>query len=83
MRANPRRRRGTGSLGQLKARLWAVLEYTASLVEDASADHDTRLKGATTLVQAALAYSRVLEQHDLQRQMGHLEHLAQGNGHRA
>jgi hypothetical protein len=83
MRTTPRRRRASGSLGQLKARVWAVLEYTVRLVEDEHADHDTRLRGATTLVQAALAYARVVELHDMQAQIDGLRELAQGNGHRS
>jgi hypothetical protein len=83
MDATPRRRRGSGSLGQLKARVWAVLEYTVRLVEDEAVDHETRLKGATTLVQAALAYARVVELHDLEKGMQHLESLAHSNGHAA
>jgi hypothetical protein len=82
MHANPRRRRGTGSLGQLKARVWAVLEYTVSLVEDEFADHDTRLKGATTLVQAALAYAKVMELHALSQDMAKYEKVVGSNGHR-
>jgi len=63
--------------------VWAVLEYTVNLVEDDTADHETRLKGATTLVQAALAYARVMELHEMERQMRALETLADGNGHHA
>jgi hypothetical protein len=83
MRVKPRRRRSSGTLGQLKARVWAVLEYTVDLVEDETADHETRLKGATTLVQAALAYARVVELHDLEREVKELEQLAPRNGHAA
>jgi hypothetical protein len=83
MSAKPRRRRGSGTFGQLKARVWAVLEYTVNLVEDETADHETRLKGATTLVQAALAYARVVELYDLEREVKGLEQLAQRNGHAA
>jgi hypothetical protein len=81
MSATPRRRRGSGSLGQLKARLWAVIEYNVSLVEDDDADHELRLKGSTTLVQAALAYARVLELYDLEREVTELEQLTPRNGH--
>jgi hypothetical protein len=83
MSAKPRRRRGSGTLGQLKARLWAVIEYNVGLVEDETADHELRLKGSTTLVQAALAYARVMELYDLEGQVKSLEQLAHRNGHHA
>jgi hypothetical protein len=41
------------------------------------------LKGATTLVQAALAYARVVELHGLEREVKELEQLALRNGHAA
>jgi hypothetical protein len=81
MHAKPRRRRPTGNLNQLKARLWIAVDYAASLIENEAEDHETRLKGATTLVQAALAYSRIVEQHDMAQQMAELQRLASGNGH--
>jgi hypothetical protein len=79
MPAKPRRRRGSGSLGQLKARLWAVIEYSVALVDDETVDHELRLKGATALVQAALAYSRVLESHSLESRLAALEAVAEGD----
>jgi hypothetical protein len=81
MSAKPRRRRGSGSLGQLKARLWASIEYATSLVEDDDADQELRLRGSTTLVQAALAYARVMELYDLEGQVKALEQLTHRNGH--
>jgi hypothetical protein len=83
MSTKPRRRRGSGTLGQLKARLWAVIEYNVTLVEDETADHELRLKGSTTLVQAALAYARIVELYDVARDVSALEQLSNGNGHAA
>jgi hypothetical protein len=81
MEAKPRRRRGSGSLGQLKARLWAVIEYTVRLVEDEGTEHELRLKGSMSLIQATLAYARLVELHDLEHQVKALEQLAHSNGH--
>jgi hypothetical protein len=81
MSATPRRRRGSGSLGQLKARLWACIEYNVTCIEDENLEHDLRQRACNSLTQAALAYSRVVELHDLQRDMQRFEHLAHGNGH--
>jgi hypothetical protein len=73
MSAKPRRRRGSGSLGQLKGRLWAVIEYSGGLVEDETAPHELRLRGSTALVQAALAYTRVTETAELEARVAALE----------
>jgi hypothetical protein len=81
MDAKPRRRRMSGSLGQLKGALWAVIHYNVGVVEDENAEHDLRQRASTSLVQAALAYARIVELHDLEAQMKSLEHLANGNGH--
>jgi hypothetical protein len=81
MNAMPRRRRGSGSLGQLKARLWAVIEYAVTLVETETEDHETRLKGATVLVQGALAYGRIVELHVLEGEVEQLKQRIAGNGY--
>jgi hypothetical protein len=80
MAVSPRRRRPILTLGQLKGRLSAGIEYATKLLEDDTADHELRLKGLTGLVQAAATYARIVELHELQREMQHLEHLADGNG---
>jgi hypothetical protein len=88
MRGQPRRRKGAGSLGQLKARLWAEIEYATSLVENGTTDHELRLQGLTALVQAALAYAKILDLYEKEREIERLEALAaqvtrMHNGHRA
>lgn len=60
MIAKPRRRRAVGSLGQLKGCLWAAIRYNTGLIEDEAADPELRLKASTTLVQAALAYAKLV-----------------------
>jgi hypothetical protein len=72
--ARPRRRRGSGSLGQLKARLWAVIEYTSALVEDGEPlPHDLRLRACNSLTQAAATYYKILEGAELQARVEALE----------
>jgi hypothetical protein len=81
MSAKPRRRRGSGSLGQLKGRLWAAIEYSTALLEDHTADHELRLKAANALIQSAQAYGRLVELYDLEREVKALEQLSTSNGH--
>ena len=77
-----RRRRGSGSLGQLKGRLWAVIEYSTRLVEDEDRSPVLRLKASTALVQAALAYARLVESNDHEARLRQLEQATERNGHR-
>jgi hypothetical protein len=79
MSTSPRRRRGSGSLGQLKGRLWAVIEYSTRLVEDEERSPVLRLKASTALVQAALAYARLVESSDHETRIARLE--AERNSH--
>jgi hypothetical protein len=81
MSEQPRRRRGGGTLGQLKSRLWTAIEYNVRLVDDEDVDHELRLKGSNALVQASLAYCRVVEVYDLEREVKRLEELPVRNGH--
>jgi hypothetical protein len=81
MALRPRKRRPMLSIADLKRRLSAGIEYATKLVEDDTADHDLRLKGFTAQVQGILAYSKLIELHELQSHMATLEHLATGNGH--
>jgi hypothetical protein len=76
-----RRRRRSGSLSALKSSIWAAIEYNLGVIESAELDHELRQKACNSLTQAALAYSRLVEQHDMESQMKALERLAQGNGH--
>jgi hypothetical protein len=78
--ASPRRRRPILTLGQLKGRLSAGIEYATKLLEDESADHDLRLRGLNALTQAAMVYGRVIELYELQREVDELHQMVQGNG---
>jgi hypothetical protein len=79
--AKRRQRRHSGSLGSLKSALWAVILYNLDVIEEESTEHELKQKACNSLTQAALAYSRVVEQHEMTRQMAHLEHLASSNGY--
>jgi hypothetical protein len=81
MAAKSRRRRASGGLAALKRALWAVIVYNLEVIEEAELEHDLRQRACNSLTQAALAYSRVVEQHDMAQQMAALQHLASGNGH--
>jgi hypothetical protein len=81
MGATPRRRRPSGSLGSLKSRLWASIEYLADVIDDESQSHEDRRASCNSLTQAAMAYSRLIEQHEMLQQLDELRNLAQGNGH--
>jgi hypothetical protein len=81
MRTNPRRRRGSGSLGELKAAIWTVIFYNRGVVEDDDLDHELRQRAGNALVQAALAYAKVMELYDLEREVKTLEQRTASNGH--
>ena len=86
MNATPRRRRASGSLGQLKGYFWAAVCYELSVVEDPEQPHETRHKAVNGLVQAGLAYMKSVELTDLEARLSRLEErLALGemsrNGH--
>jgi hypothetical protein len=81
MAAKRHQRRRSGSLGSLKSALWATVTYNLDVIEDADLDHELRQKACNSLTQAALAYLKVIEGAELQKEMAHLEHLANGNGH--
>jgi hypothetical protein len=80
--AKPRRRRASGSLGSLKSAIWATISYNLDVVEDAALDHELKQRACNSLTQAALAYAKVIELYEQQKQMDTLERLAGGNGHR-
>jgi hypothetical protein len=79
--AKRRKRRRSGSISSLKGALWATITYNLDVIEDDALEHELRQKACNSLTQAALAYSKVIELHDLEQQMQAFEHLAQGNGH--
>jgi hypothetical protein len=79
--AKRRKRRRSGSIGSLKSALWATITYNLDVIEDDERDHELRQKACNCLVQAALAYGRVLELYDLERDVKQLEHLSASNGH--
>jgi hypothetical protein len=79
--AKPRQRRRSGSLGSLKSALWATITYNLDVIEDGALDHDLKQRACNSLTQAALAYAKVIELHEQQRQLESLQHLADGNGH--
>jgi hypothetical protein len=83
MSATPRRRRRAGSLGALKSRLWASIEYLVNVIDDETQLHEDRRASCNALTQSTLAYCRVMELYELEQGMQHLEHLATGNGHHA
>ena len=79
--AKPRKRRRSGSIGSLKAALWAAVCYNLDVIEDLSLEHEVKQRACNALTQASLAYSKLVELHELQTHMATLEHLAHGNGH--
>jgi hypothetical protein len=79
--AKRRLRRRSGSIGALKSALWATITYNMDVIEDGALDHDVKQRACNSLTQAALAYGKVIELHEQQRQLESLQHLADGNGH--
>lgn len=81
MSGNPRRRRRAGSLGALKSSIWTCIEYNLGVIKDDALDHDLRQRACNSLTQSAVAYSKLMELYDLERQVKALEQLSAGNGH--
>jgi hypothetical protein len=81
MAVSPRRRRPKDSLAALKRGLFSVFLHNVEFVEDEGQEMSARLQASTAAVQAGLAYSRVVEQHDMAAEMADLQRLAHGNGH--
>jgi hypothetical protein len=81
MAVSPHRRRQKDSLGALKRGLFSVFLRNVEFVEDESQEMSVRLQASTAAVQAGLAYSRVVEQHDMVLEMERLTRLAHSKGH--
>ena len=79
----PGQRRASGTLGSVKAAVYSVIMYNRGVVENESKDDEVRQKASNCVVQAALAWSKLLELHEIQQGMQKLEHLADGNGYHA
>jgi hypothetical protein len=79
--AKARRRRASGSLGSLKSAIWATITYNLDVIEDDELDHEVKQRACNSLTQAALAFAKVIELYEQQKQMDTLERLAGGNGH--
>jgi hypothetical protein len=80
MRAKPQRRRQRGSLVATQKALWAVIQYNLDVIEHHDLDHDIKQRASTSLVQAALAWARLAELCDLEKQMQSYEQLTNGHG---
>jgi hypothetical protein len=83
MAVSPYRRRPKDSLVALKRGLFSVFLRNVEFVEDEGQEISVRLQASTAAVQAGLAYSKVVEQHDMVLEMERLARLAHGKGHAA
>jgi hypothetical protein len=81
MAAKPRRRRRSGSLGALKSAIWACIEYNLGVIDDDEQTHELRQRACNSLTQSALAYAKLIELYDFEREVRALEVLAPRNGH--
>jgi hypothetical protein len=82
MAAKRGKRRHSGSIGSLKAALWAAVCYNLDVIEDQSiTDHDLKQRACNSLTQTSLAYAKLVELYTLERDVRDLEALANGNGH--
>jgi hypothetical protein len=81
MRTKPQRRRPRGSLMSAQKVLWAVIQYNWDVIDDHDLDHEIRQKASTSLVQAALAYARVIELYEMRKEVTALEEAVERNGH--
>jgi hypothetical protein len=74
--AKARRRRGPGSLSQLRGYLWVAINYELSVIEDEEQSRSNRHAAVNGLTQAAMAYTKISETADLAKV---LEALERGN----
>jgi hypothetical protein len=77
------KRRRSGSIGSLKAALWAAVCYNLDVIEDPELDHELKQRACNSLTQTSLAYAKLVELYTLERDVRDLEHLANDNGHLA
>jgi hypothetical protein len=78
----PRRKRGSGSLEDMKRALNVCVNYNLDVIEDNARDQELRQKACNCVVQATLAYARIVELYDVEREIRDLEQLTDSNGHR-
>jgi hypothetical protein len=71
--AKSRRRRGPGSLSQLKGYLWVAINYELSVIEDEEQSRSNRHAAVNGLTQAALAYTKITETESLSQRIEALE----------
>ena len=82
MAVKRRRRRGSGSLEELKRHLWAILLYNMDTLEDDERPHVLRQKASNCAVQAGLAWLKATEVVDIEQRLAKLESAAaERNGH--
>ena len=77
------KRRRSGSIGSLKSALWSTITYNLDVIEAPEHDHELRQRASNCLVQASLAYAKILELYDLTQEVKELEQLAPRHGHAA
>ena len=76
-----RRRRGPGSLSQLKGYLWVAINYELSVIEDAEQSRSNRYAAVNGLTQAAMAYTRLCEISDHEARILALENIDAERNH--
>src|ERR1700745_3995434 len=77
------KRRRSGSFASLKAALWATVCYNLDVIEDPECDHELKQRACNSLTQTSLAYTKLVELYDFEREVTALERLAPRNGHHA
>jgi hypothetical protein len=77
------KRRRSGSIGSLKAALWAAVCYNLDVIEDPDVDHELKQRACNSLTQTSLAYCKLVELYDLEREVSAIERLTPRNGNHA
>jgi hypothetical protein len=81
MKRIPRKYKGFGTIAGVKRVLWQILQRVSERLTDETADDESQRSWANTGIQAAMAYSKLHEAYELERDVKALERLASGNGH--
>jgi hypothetical protein len=77
----PKKYQGFGTIAGVKRVLWQILQKVSERLRDDTADDAQQQHWANAGIQAALAYSKIQETHELEHDVRDLEHFIQGNGH--
>jgi hypothetical protein len=67
----------------MKRALNVCVNYNLDVIQDPERDHELRQKACNCVVQATLAYARIVELYEIETELQDLERMSNRNGHHA